>query len=237
MKQTVDQVFTTQNGIGRYYARVKIFKRAGIEKAIDDKNLDKKDLKKLREYIEKLFDDRLPAVISPDGKTFIIDGHHDLYGAVLAELDFHETKVKLEIVKDYSEENFSQEDFVKDMIDREWADKEALTGPPKLISDIANDVERSLSGLALFEIAKEYEIPFIGKNFIPRVQFELMDLVREKKLFDFDGNLTKKNINAFANLIISHKIILEFWIKSLKPEAPKSLAQFLEKQLELSQVR
>ena len=121
------------------------------------------------------------------------------------------------------------------MIERKWADREAISGKPLLITDILDDVERSLSGLALMVLSDTYKVPFIGKNFIPRVQFELMDLVNAEKLFKFNGILDENNIAEFANLIVTHEKIITFWLNSLNEDASKSLREFLEKQLALSQ--
>jgi hypothetical protein len=236
LNKKADRIYTTQSAIGRVYAETKLLEKSGFGRYASVHDLSGKDLKSLEKYVDDLLQEGLPAVLSPHGEIFIIDGHHDLYALVLLGKPLNSEKVKLDIVKDYQEEGFSEDQFHQDLIDREWADAESVQKTPKLIDQLSDSPERSLAGLSFLSIAQKFSIPMVGKHFIPRVQFKLIDEIKKLNLYAFDNQLDQNHIEKFSEVILTQPSILQFLIDSLNPDSSKKLRKFLiEKQQEALQ--
>lgn len=234
VQTTVNQVFITQESIGLYYARVKMAEKTDVdlEDIIKLNSLNPKAKAKIKEYAQdSLHEEVFPAVLSPDGKVFIVDGHHNLYMAVLAGLDLSTASIQLRIIRDYTgkSEEFFMDDLIKNHL--VYGDAKSLLQHPQHIDSVKNSPERSLVGLAFMRIARKYDIPFKGAFFKPFVQFDLADIIRKKRLFSFHDDYSNDNIKALASIIVHHHDLLKFLIDSLNSDAPDKTKEFLNDQL------
>lgn len=237
--QTINKIFITQEGIGQHYAKVKMAEKTGVPldhilQLGPKTELKKSELEKIRQYAEEsIAEEVFPAVLSPEGKVYIVDGHHNLYMAVLAGMDLNTSHVKLRIVRDYT--NKTMEFFVEDLVTQHlvYDKSKTLLTRPKTIVEVEDNIERSLMGLAFLRIADEYEIPFKGTNFVPFVQFYLGDLITSKKLFVFNEDYSHDNIKALSKVIINHPVLLKFLSDSLAKGASPKVIAFLKERQEL----
>jgi hypothetical protein len=230
--RTADEIFTTQSAIGRAYAEVKLLKKAQLSSYEKISQIKKsKDFKKLEKYVKELMTSPLPAVLSPNGEAFIIDGHHDLYALVLMNDRLSDFEVALEVVKDYRSGGLSEENFYQDLLRRGWMDPDVTLKNHKTISELQDSPDRSLVGFSFSAISENFAVPMSGKHFVPRIQFKVADLARQENLFDFDHNLDNTHINAFTDLILTNSRILQFLVDSLNPDAAKKLRKFLNEKL------
>lgn len=234
--QTIDKVFVTQESIGLYYAKVKMAERTDLD--LDEiiarsvRNLTQKKREKIQSYAEEsLHEEAFPAVLSPEGKIFIIDGHHNLYMAVLASLNLGKAKVSLKIIRDYT--GLSNDYFINDLIDNHLvygSSQKKLLSHPKTIDSVGDSIERSLIGLAFLRIAKKYDIPFKGSHFRPFVQFDLANLIRTQKIFDLKEDYSDDNIKKLAKVILNNKFTLHLLMESLNDKAPQKIVDLLDEQ-------
>jgi hypothetical protein len=213
--QTINKIFITQEGIGQHYAKVKMAEKTDIPfdhilQLGPKTDLKKSELEKIKKYAEEsIAEEIFPAVLSPEGKVYIVDGHHNLYMAVLAGMDLNTSHVKLRIVRDYT--GRTMDFFVEDLVAQHlvYDKSKTLLTKPRLITEVEDNVERSLIGLAFLRIASKYEIPFKGTNFVPFVQFYLGDLINSKKLYTFNKDYSNDNVKDLSKLILNHPDLLQ----------------------------
>jgi hypothetical protein len=230
--RTADEIFTTQAAIGRAYAEFKLLKKAQLSSYEKISQIKKtKDLRKLEKYVKELMEKPLPAVLSPEGEIFIIDGHHDLYALVIMNYRLSDFQVAVDVIKDYQTEGMSEENFYQDLLTRGWMDPDVVLKNHKTISELEDSPDRSLVGFSFSRISENFSVPMSGKHFIPRIQFKVADLARQENLFDFDHNINTSHIDAFTNLILTNTHILRFLENSLNPDASKKLRKFLNEKL------
>lgn len=234
--QNIDQVFITQESIGLYYAKVKMAEKTGIALDeilhLDSGHLSQKQLEKIQDYAHKsILEEEFPAILSPKGQLFIVDGHHNLYMAVLAKLNLSKSQVHLKILQDYK--GTTEVFFINDLIQKHLVyskSEKSLLSQPRTIDSVGDNVERSLTGLAFMRISDKYQIPFKGTCFKPFVQFDLADLLRTQNLFEFNEDYSQENIKKVAKAILNNKAPLEFLIGSLTNKAPQKVIDFLADQ-------
>jgi len=101
-----------------------------------------------KELAAKIESHPVEIVIAPNGKKYVVDGHHFLLAAHGVGVD----EFCVEVLKDYSQESFTMAEFWDDMIRREWVHLYRLgVGPlspedlPDSLEDLVDDVYRSIS--------------------------------------------------------------------------------------------
>ncbi len=125
-------ILPTQGVVGLEWVRTKIAKLSRLS----GEDLDR-----------KLFDESAPAVIGPDGRLWLIDGHHEF--RALAEMKVREAYVY--IIADFGGWNW--EDFVRTMRARNWFYLGDRTGRitftpetlPSSVLQLEDDLYRSLA--------------------------------------------------------------------------------------------
>lgn len=232
IETTADKVYGSQDGIGHVYALYKTFKDAKIDVTKTISDLTKKERQNL---IDSLLHEvkNLPAVISPTGRIFIVDGHHDFFVLSKVVSDLSKVSIKLKIVADYSQTGITQTQFKAELVNNGWiyGNVDKIVDQPLKVQDMPNHVERSQMGLALLTIAETYDVPLKGKYFSPYLQFRLVDFLKSLGVYKFSGT-DKNTIDALVKLILSHKDAITFLLTNLKADAPKELRDFLLSHLE-----
>jgi len=233
IEATYDKAYASQEVLGTDYAWIKALTDAGLDISLKLGELTPKQSKTLVESLLEEIKTKLPVVIAPDGKMFILDGHHDLYLAHLLNIKASDIPIEFSVVKDYSTTGISMAEFKAEAQAHGWfyGSVDKIVDNAKKPNQLIDSPARSQVGLAFLLMREHYDIPMKGKHFSPFVQFYLIELMTQNKLFVFEKDYSNAKISELVALMLSNKLVLQRLVNDLKPNAPKKLREFLEEML------
>ncbi len=226
--------YAGQGEVGKEYAVYKEMLLAKMPPNFSVDKLSKSEKQKLLKSVYKDFEKNpLPAVRDPQGRIFLLDGHHGVYVATLLQPEKSKIFIKIRLVYDAYNTSLSMNDFIATATTQNWfyGDENSILTQPLQVHELKNSVERSMMGMLFLYILDTYDVPMKGKHFTPFVQFYLIDLIKQEGLFTFPETFQNSQVPRLANVLMSTPDVLIFWLNHLRPTAPEKLRKFLNNAL------
>lgn len=225
-------IYAGQEVVGQEYAIYKATMDANVTPALSLSELSQREKEKLKKFVLEEAHGNTPAVRDPQGRVFLLDGHHSLY---LLSLLFHEFKtlpISIDIVFDAKQSAMTQEQFIEKALFEHWfyaPTAEAVLRNPHHVDELENSLERSLLGLTFISIEQKYDVPMKGKYFSPFIQFYLADLIKKEGILTFPTDkIDFKEVKLIRNQLLADQRAVQFLLSQLRPDAPKKLRKFLQ---------
>lgn len=232
---SLDTIFVSQAAIGHQYALFKAFTEAGISTKKNLADLSRKELSRLRKSVLSEIKERLPAVIAPDGKIFILDGHHDLYMLHLLGVPLRKVEIELDVIRDFRWSGLTLENFIQQAREQQWfhGPLESLITRPRGIESLQDSPARSAMGLVFLEIEKQFDVAMKGKHFRQFIQFRAVEVLRDANLWPSKDIYSQDDVLQLTQIVLFHRPTLLFLLENLRSTAPKKLSEFLQEQVEI----
>jgi hypothetical protein len=219
-----------QASVGYEYAFYKALRDAQMDVTADVKKLTSKNKKLLVQSLLEELSFPVPVMIAPNGRVFSVDGHHDMFALAFMLGKKNKVKIRINILRDFSKENITDEDFRKIVEKNGWIYSKSIDDildKPRSIFELTDSVERSVVGMAFIRIAKIERVPMKGKHFVPFIQFLIADYLTQNQHFLFQKQYSEKDVDTVVNLIQKDNDLRKFLREHLVKDAPIELSTFL----------
>lgn len=224
------QVYAGQEHVGQDYAIFKELRDAGLNPQIPLYQLSKQDRAQLIASVQRNLTESIPAVRDPQGRLFLLDGHHTLYVATRLFQNLSLIKIQVEIIFDATKTEMSWQDFSQKAIAEHWFytnSAKSILENPRHVHELSNSVERSMLGFFFISIEDKYQVPMKGKYFKPFIQFYLADFIKDHDIYIFSTMVDLNEVAKLRKILLKNPLVVEFLISQLRPDAPKLLRDFL----------